>query len=288
MSPTPGVKQPEEPPESIDVFEYVDYREFLEDYYRFKKAQGRGFSYRAFSRRAGLKSPNHLKRVTDGERNLTQDMARRYARALGLDGSAAEYFVELVNFNQVKGPTHRAAAYQKLLKFRGYQRAHRLDVAHAAYHSNWYLPAIRELIGCPGFRNDPEWIAAQLVPAINPKEAERAVLTLLQLGLVVEKAGKLEQAEPVLTTGAETQGVHIVNYHRGMLERAAESIDLVSREERDISALTFAVGKNGLARIKERVQAFRKELLAIAVEEEPVEQVVQLNMQLFPLSKPPK
>ena len=50
------------------VFRYLDARAFLGDYYKAKKAERRAFSFRAFSRRAGLKSPNHLKRVIDGDR----------------------------------------------------------------------------------------------------------------------------------------------------------------------------------------------------------------------------
>ena len=74
----------------IDVFEYLDYRAFLRDLYLERKERGRGFSYRAFSRRAGLKSPNYLKMVIDGIRNITPAMAERFARALGLDGDPYE------------------------------------------------------------------------------------------------------------------------------------------------------------------------------------------------------
>jgi hypothetical protein len=42
----------------IDVFEYLDYRRLLEDYYRLHKPHG--FSYRAFSLRAGVRTPNYL------------------------------------------------------------------------------------------------------------------------------------------------------------------------------------------------------------------------------------
>ena len=43
---------------SFDVYGYLDYRRLLGDYYADRKEHGRGFSYRAFSQRAGLKSPN--------------------------------------------------------------------------------------------------------------------------------------------------------------------------------------------------------------------------------------
>jgi hypothetical protein len=52
---------------TLDVFRYADYREFLRAYYERKKTQKPGISLRAFSRRVGLRSPNHLKLVIDGD-----------------------------------------------------------------------------------------------------------------------------------------------------------------------------------------------------------------------------
>lgn len=272
-------------PRSPSVFDYLDYRAFLRDYYVAKKEHGRGFSYRAFSKRAGIRSPNHLKRVAEGERNLSPEMAVRYARALGLEGEAATFFCDLVGFNQARTAAERNAAYQRLTGFRSYRRAHKLDVAHAAYHSTWYLPAIREMAIRPDFREDAAWIAQRMVPRIAPAEAARALEVLLELGLLVRgRNGRLTQGEPIATTGPETSGLHIGNYHRAMMQRAAESIDHVPASMRDLSCITFCVGEDGLRRIKERIQRFRKELVTMLAEEEDGEQVLQLNMQLFPLT----
>ncbi len=49
------------------------------------------------SKRAGLSSPNYLKLVMDGERNLTHEMARRFATAMRLSDDEASYFCILVN-----------------------------------------------------------------------------------------------------------------------------------------------------------------------------------------------
>lgn len=268
----------------IDVFEYLDYRAFLKDYYAAKKANGRGFSFRSFSRRAGLRSPNHLKRVMDGDRNLTSTMAVVYTEALGLSGERSTYFCDLVQFGQARSSAERNAAYQRLTRFRGYREAHKLDLAHSEYHSTWYLPAIRELVLRHDFQDDAGWIARQMVPPITRSEANKAVQLLLKLGLLSREDGTLVQTSRVLSTGAETLGLHIGNYHRTMMKRAAESIDLVPAPRRDISSLTFCVGDDGLKRIKERIQQFRKELIAMLEQEEFGTQVVQLNMQLFPLS----
>lgn len=269
----------------IDVLDYLDYRALLRDYYVAKKDEKVGFSYRAFSQRAGLRSPNHLMRVVDGERGLTPAMAIRYAKAMGLDTDATSYFCDLVAFNQATSAAERDATYQRLTGARGYRKAHKLDAAQAQYHSTWYLPAIREMVVRPDFQDDPAWIAKRMIPPVTTAQASKALSLLLDIGLLVRASdGHLAQGDPVVTTGPETRSLHVARYHRAMSERAMESIDLVPREERDISSLTFCVGADGLRRLKLRIQRFRKELMAMATLEQDGEQVVQLNMQLFPLT----
>jgi len=270
----------------IDVFGYRDYRAFLRDHYAAKKEAGRGFSYRAFSRRAGLRSPNYLKLVIDGERNLTPAMAERFGKACGLTDDALGYFVDLVAFNQAKTSTERNTCYGRLTSFREYKKTHALELAHAAYHSTWYMPAIRELATRSDFAADPEWIARTLLPPITKAEADKALSTLLELGLLVrDDDGRVHQGDAVISTGPETSGLHIGNYHRGMMERAAESIDLVPAADRDISSLTLCLGEDGIRSIKQRIQRFRRELLELSELEDDPRRVVQINFQLFPLSR---
>jgi uncharacterized protein (TIGR02147 family) len=269
----------------IDVFQYLDYRSFLRDWYIEHNRDGRTLSYRAFARRAGLKSPNYLKLVIDGARNLSSKMAEQFAKALGLEGEPAGYFVDLVGFNQASTQKERNRQYSRLTSFRSYKKAHRLDMAHAAYHSAWYLPAIRELAATSRFRSDADWVSRALLPPITRAEAQRAIETLVELGMLVPEAdGRLRQAEALVSTGPETKGLFIANYHRAMMERAAAAIDLVPAEERDISSLTLCTGEDGIQRLKARVQRFRRELLEQSeLEDDPV-RVVQLNFQIFPLS----
>lgn len=268
------------------VYDYLDFRAYLRAYYEAKKAADRGFSFRVFSRLAGVKASNHLKLVMDGKRGLPEATAHRYARAIGLEGDEAEYFCDLARFNQATSPGERSALYRRLTGFRGYRNVQRLELEHAAYHANWYIPAIRELALHPDFVDDPGWIARQLEPQISRAEARRALTTLLSLGLLQRQDdGRITQGEPVAATAPETVGVHVANYHRAMLQLAAESIDRFESKEREISSLTMCVGQDDVARLKKRIQQFEDELISMVAEVEEGDRVVQLNFQLFPLSR---
>jgi uncharacterized protein (TIGR02147 family) len=277
--------------DAVDVFRYRDYRLYLRDVYTARKKSEYGFSYRAFAKRAGLGAPNYLKLVAEGERNLAPEMATRFASALGLSGEPADYFCDLVAFNQAASAPERERGYQRLQRYRRYRNVFRLDAAHAAYHSEWYIPALRELIACPGFREDPRWIARALRPNISQRQAEQALKILEQLGLVVRNGeGQLEQRDPVIATGDDQPlGHHISNFHRAMLERAADALDHVPREEREIAALTLSLSAAQFRAFKQRLYEIRQELLQAALEPAAAaggaDRVVQINFQMFPLAR---
>ncbi|MCA9536728.1 MAG: TIGR02147 family protein [Myxococcales bacterium] len=270
------------PPE---VFRYLDYRAYLRDFYEHKKAGPRSFSYRAFSRRAGLKSPNYLKLVMDGDRNLTASMAGNFADGCGLSGESKAYFIDLVAFNQAHTGPERTAAYDRLKSHRRYRSVQRLELAHAAYHASWYIPAIRELACRPDFEGEAAWVAARLRPRITQSQAARGLRILRELSMLIQNDdGRWVQAEALVSTGPETAGVHIGNYHRMMMRQAAAAIDEFPPAQRDISSLTLCLGAEKLAEVKARIVRFRRELLELSVEDESPRQVVQVNFQLFPLS----
>jgi uncharacterized protein (TIGR02147 family) len=247
-----------------------------------------GFSYRAFARRAGLKSPNYLKLVIDGDRNLTPEMAHRFAAACALSGPALTYFVDLVAFTQARTTDEKAARYERLIRFREHRAIHRIDIAYGQYHSRWYIPAVRELVFRKDFRRDPKWIAGQLLPSISEREAAEAIDLLLELDLLSEQDGVLSPTEALVTTGPEVKGLHYVQYHRTMMSRAVAALDELPPRERDISSVTLCLGPKAIARMKERIRAFRRELLQMSADEREPVQVIQVNFQVFPLSREPE
>jgi len=268
-----------------DVFAFRDYRAFLRAHYAHNKQDEPGFSLRAFSKRAGLRSSNYLKLVMDGDRNLTAAVAPRFAAACGLKGQAADYFCDLVAFNQAKGADERTRGYARLQRFRRYREVHRLDKAQEAYHSHWYIPAIRELCARPDFREDPKWIGRTLLPNVAPADVRAALETLLELELLARgEDGKLRQTETLVQTPEGPLGHHVVSFHRTMMERAAEALDVVPRDEREIASLTLCLSDAQLGELKQRLERFREELLHVFQSDADARRVVQVNVQMFPLT----
>jgi uncharacterized protein (TIGR02147 family) len=111
---------------------------------------------------------------------------------------------------------------------------------------------------------------------------------LTQLGLLVrDAAGNLVQHQALLSTGDDQPlGHHIATFHRTMLERAGEALDAVPREEREIAALTLGLNAEQFQRVKQRLYELRQELLQAAGPGSATpDRVVQINFQMFPLSR---
>jgi len=224
--------------------------------------------------------------VIDGERNLGADSVGRFADALGLEGADAEFFADLVAFGQAQTLAEKNRAFERIAASRRFRAARRIDGELFAYLSHWYNPVIRELAARDDFQEEPRWIAAQLRPRISATEAAEAMKLLLSLGLLVRdaKTGRVVRGEPTLTTEHEVRSLGAAAFHRQMLEQAAQSIDTVPRELRDLAALTVCVSSETATLVKQRIHQFREALTELCDADTKGSTVYQLNVQWFPLS----
>jgi uncharacterized protein (TIGR02147 family) len=267
------------------IFEYDNYRAFLKDAYLALKARDGKFSYRFFSRIAGFKSPNILKLVIDGDRNIAPESIEKFSGAFKLNKEEALFFHNLVLLNQASTADDKSYYARELLKSRSYRKIHPLKEGQYHFFSVWYYVLIREMVGLTHFKEDYEWMAQQIQPAITAAEAKKAVDELTQLGLLErDNENRLRQSQNNIGTPDEVTASSITKCLREFMNRASESIDTVPREKRDISAVTFVTSEETVKRIKEKIQKFRKEILEMAAESLTPDNVYQLNFQFFPLT----
>ena len=269
------------------VFDYLDYRAYLRAFYEAHKRTRAGFSFRTFSKRAGLRSPNFFKLVMDGDRNLGIETVPKFASALGLTGPEREFFADLVAFEQAADSVEKNRVFERIASSRRFRSARRIEGLLMNYLSHWYHPAIRELAARKDFGDDPKWIAKHLRPSITVSQAAQSLELLQSLGLLVKDptTGRLTRGEPTLTTEHEVRALGAANFHRQMLERAADSISDVPSELRDLAALTVCISTQTVAEVKQRIHQFRESLTELCDADQQASVVYQLNVQWFPLSQ---
>jgi uncharacterized protein (TIGR02147 family) len=270
----------------VVVFEYDNYRDYLRDLYGFYKKTKPQFSYRYFSQKAGFRSPNFLKLVIEGKRNLSPESIERFTSALKLNKKETEFFRILVHLNQARTIGEKKLYAEQLMQSRTFRYIHPLRQDQYRYYAEWYNIPIRELTTLPEFSEDPGWIARSLLPPISPQQAQKALDLLLQLGLLErDESGRLVQADAFISTGDEVTSTSVANYHREMIQKGSEALDRFPGPDRDVSSVTMALSEEVFQEIKSLIQKFRKELLAIADQDQRPEGVYQVNFQLFPLAK---
>ncbi|MEZ4316334.1 MAG: TIGR02147 family protein [Myxococcota bacterium] len=267
-------------------YDYLDYRRYLADWFTSKKEANPNYSHRLFARKAGQKSPSLLHHVIEGRRNLTPQTTEAFVTALGLRTGEAQFFRLLVELDQAREVDARNRAWEQISATRRFREARTIEKHAFDYLSNWALPAIRELATRSDFRSDPEWVADQLRPRISPRDAKDALKILVDLGLLVEDDdGALVTAEASVTTPPEVAGLAVRNYHRGMLERAAEAIELFPNHERHLLAVTVGVPESLVAVIKEESNEFLRRMMHLCDSStEDVDRIMQINLQFFPLT----
>lgn len=268
-----------------DLLQYTNYRVYLKDYYEFKKKNSAAFSLRYFAEKAGLSSHAHLKLVIDGKRSITKSTVTKLIIGLGLDSRRAEYFENLVFFNQASDDKEKQLFYEKLLKSSPHSRFRKLEEAQFRIFREWYHSVVREMATLKAFRGQPEWIAQHLAGGVTPSQAGDSLKLLVELGLLTRTANGYKQQNALLTTEDEVQDLLVKQYHAQMIHLAAEALQDVPAAERDVSALTFGIRKKDFPALKKHLQLMRKELLDFSVDAGEADEVVQVNIQLFPLTR---
>ncbi len=273
--------------ERPNIFDYIDYRDFLRDMYHFLKISTKGaFSYRVFAKKAQMGSPNYLKLVMDGQRELSNKTINRFCKALSLNKEEGNFFQELVFFCKSSSDEERQHFFNRLKKFKKFKLLQNIQVNQHDYFSKWYIPVIREMVLLKGFKGDPAWIAKHVEPPITEREAAHALEVLIKLGFLVKgDRGKLVQNEPTLATSTDEVSEQLWNYHREMLYKAQYALRQPN-EERNIASMTLSVSKEQFQEIKKKVDQFYVQINDYITEtpEEP-EVVCVVNFQQFKVSR---
>jgi uncharacterized protein (TIGR02147 family) len=265
---------------------YTDYRKFLKDYLKEKKLQNKAFSLKVLADRAGFKARDYILRVMNGTRNLSQSGVCMLSQALRFSEKEADYFTNLVGFNQAKTAKEKGFFYGKIASVRKHGLSQKLRSDQFEYLSQWHYSALRSLLPVIDFKDDYAVLGRFLDPPLTPGETKKAVQLLLRLGILRQSdSGKYTVPTSSLSTGDDVASVALTQFHRQSLDLARRALDYFPGTERDISGVTMSLSRQGFEKIREEARRFRKRAMEIATDDNGEEGVFQVNIQLFPLSK---
>ena len=199
---------------------YSDYRVFLRDYYQEQKLLRGGFTIRKFSHSAGVKSPNYLGLIIKGDRNLTDDMASRFAKALRLNPKERLYFLALVQYSQSGNVEEKQKIEHRLQELREQGQRKTLGSAQESFLRDWLHVAVREMVLLKDFQNHPAWIQKRLTTTVGLERIQAAWNFLIETGYVKMEQDRAVQSEPVLGTSDEVASAAVRSHQHQMMELA--------------------------------------------------------------------
>jgi len=274
--------------ERPSIFEYLDYRIFLTDFYEWKKHTDPQFSYRSFGKLAGV-SASLFKDILNERQNLSLKVAEKYAEAMKLKKLEQSYFNHLVSFNNAKNNADKNEQFERMMAMRRQRKNTILQVSQYDYFAEWYNAVVRELIHHQPVNIPPTKIAEKIRPAITSQKVKKSIELLQSLELIAKKMidGKeyWVQTSRSISSDFDVRSQALKKYQHSMIQLAQESIERFSGQERNLQAMTLSGSKESYEKIKTLMNQFVNESFNILeADGKEVEKVFAMNLQLFPLA----
>lgn len=280
-------KQPESHPNDVlrKLYFYSDYRSFLQDYFQEQKRLKEHFSHRFFARKAGLSSPSMILDVLKGRYNLTIRTLPRIVAGLGLKGKNARFFENLVWFNQSKDAVRKEHYYRQMVQLRVSAKFYRLHKDQYAYFEHFSYAVIRELAVYSNWAGDFRKLGAMVEPPVNAATAEKALDVLVKCGLLARKPdGSFEQSDPALTFEDVPSAVK-KPYRRMFLQLGMDAAERLGPDKRYCAHTLLSMSRESYQEAVSILDEAREKIMALALNDGKVEQVYELILQHYPLSK---
>jgi len=272
----------------INIFDYSDYRKFLQEFYELEKSLDPTFSYRVFASAVDMDASLLLK-ILQGKRHVSSRCIESFVQFFRFKEGKAEYFREMVAYGKSKTDEQVRRHFEALQKMRP-ASCRELDEARYRYFQQWFYPMVRSALDVFDYRGpqDSAALGESCIPKISASQVQNAVEALLQLGLAhTRKDGRIVPTEAHLKTKEHWLSASISDYQGSIAELARQSIQNTPKEKRDISTLTMALDSRQIEKIREILAETRKSIVNVVNSMPPqiCDSVYQLNFQLFPMMK---
>ncbi|MBO9666502.1 MAG: TIGR02147 family protein [Bdellovibrio sp.] len=263
---------------NLSILEYDNYRIFLNDLISERGRKNASLSLRSFANFTHV-SVSVLSRVLNGERMLTANVAVKIAMSLKFTAKETQHLLNLIDLERATSDDDRAKIFKRM---QGPHKSKILSLETFRLIAEWQHFAIMALTHVKGFRSDAFWIADRL--KISPTQTKSSVERLMGLNLLRQEGKKLVVQDTSLQTTIDIPDGAIQESHRQQLQKAQEALSEIEVSLRDFTSLTLNMNLTDLKvaknKIREFVDDFEKTL-----EKKPSDQVFQLNVQLYPLTK---
>lgn len=260
------------------IFESESAQNFLQEEFSRRVRANHRYSMRAFARSLGLSS-GELSEILRKQRPISLKVATKISKAMSFNSIETIKFFELVDAEKRNSFIEDTAEnYVKAST----QEQKKLDEDTFHLVSEWQHFAILNLLDCVDFRWDSSYVAKRL--GLSQAQAQLAMNLLVRLNLVYKKGNIYQGVKDIVLSPSGVTSSAVRKYHRQIMEKAIEAIELQKINERELSGVGFAVDTSHLLQIKKEISAFQDQLVA-KYSKGKKQEVYFLEIALFKLTQ---
>lgn len=270
----------------INIYNYISYRSFIKDYYIDQKRNDSKFSYQRFADLAGFSTKTFIPKVIKGEKKLAQRSMFLLIKAMKLNKKEAAYFEVMVDFNNSK--YGMMEHYFRTLQACSKKSGHTLKQENFFYcFGEWYYRVLCELIPIFDWKDDFKSLAKSVLPSITSAQTKKAVKRLEELELIKRDESSGRYIQTLLTVFVDPLLMSLVTrrFEEQILQRGVEVLNNNYKNQK-LNTITKSVSSDEYKLIEKEMDEFHKRIAKIINSDSPKEKVIQLNTQLFPITKP--
>lgn len=277
------------------ICDYMDYRLFLTDWYQHRRKLSSGdlrpYSYQMFSAAANIKSPNYLKMIIEGRRNLSDDMIGKFAKALNINKEQTDEFRLMVQFNQAADSVDRNVFLKDLSALRDERKLRSGEIDRKTWEKipNWVAWVVYAMVDQEGVSFDIPTLKRLLRGKANEHEIDEALKSLINGGDLTkdEATGMLTKTRHLIESPEDVPVSLIRKLQTQLMLLGLESLHQDSATEREFGTLTLSMTHSEFEDVKFKLRQLRKSINkenGNARSRGKGERVYQLNIQLFPVT----
>jgi uncharacterized protein (TIGR02147 family) len=285
MTDSDGENKDMNPPQ---IWSYTDFRAYLRAWFEYRRALDPKFSIRWHARREGLSDGTVHNLLKD--RAPQEETEAKLIKMMKLDHEEAEYFRGLVKVARASSIEGAAEATRALMTLGGGRGRKVIEGAIERFSADWLNLAVRELALTEDFDENPEVIAARLIPPVSAAQVAECLERLIGWGLLQRGFdGKLQALNLRTDSGIATKLSMGIDFYDGLLDITRKLLHEVPGSERFYSSSTFQLDLGQIQVLKPVIyEALRKITdVADALPRSENAEVVQIGIQLFPLTRRP-
>ena len=263
------------------IYQYSDHKIFLKDWFLAKKQGPSGFSYQKFSEIANLGSPNYMKMVIEGRRNLTVANIHQVAHAMRLSFEETQYFEALTLLGQGKNTSEKSYFRRRLRVLKSDKPAASFELDDFNLIARWYFPAVTVVLNDCDVNEATEKVREKT--GLGVREINEVIAILKENQVLREEDGKYKlDFSHFIVHDKKMRSEANKSYFKEQLKLSTELLEKKYSKGPKFYAHTFTITQNAFAMYADKVDTFITSLAKDSDEESP-DEIVQLNMQLFKL-----